>query len=104
MSELSEIGAQTAAIFKKTLIEVMTRLIQKKKSLDDTLLFLCHSFIESEEKNAGFEESELFKEAIIKTSTSVIQAKDPDKKDWFWMKNVIVPSNVKRLYSMRMSA
>ena len=96
IDELSQIGEQTAEIFKKTLIEIMTRLIQKKKIFADIMLSLCLKFIESEEKGRKFEESELFKDAIIKTSKNIIRA--TEKRDWFWMKEAVIPSTVSEIY------
>ena len=93
IDELSQIGEQTAEIFKKTLIEIMTSLIQKKKVFADIMLSLCLKIIESEQQ---FEDSELFKDAIIKSSTNIIQA--IDKRDWFWMKRVMIPSTVSHIF------
>lgn len=87
IDELSEIGEQTADIVKKALIEIMTSLVVKKKAFSDIMLRITQRFIGS-----GFEESELFKDGIIKTSKSIIG--ESDKRDWFWMKEMMIPSNV----------
>ena len=96
MSVLSTMP-QTKEIFTKALREIMMHSMTEKKIFDDVMLSLYFALFEEgeEEKEAVHtEDTELF-QTIMKTSTNIIAGRD--KRDWFWMKEVLIPSNVKKL-------
>ena len=87
-SELSNIGTQSKQIFLKTLTEVTINIITKKIVFSDDLLVLCWK-IEQEKGNEL--KSELWR-AIERTSKEIIDGNS--KRDWYWLKQCLLPSNV----------
>eukprot|EP01084_Bolivina_argentea_P000967 1774_1 len=88
LSELALIGDQSKELFESILLELMINIISKKRIFDDILLNLCWK-IQCQKGNPF--ESELWK-AIKTTCYQVIQSRN--KRDWFWMKRCLVPSNI----------
>ena len=76
--------------FNETMIKVTTNLIAKKKSFCDFMLSLSWRMIENG-GNVRPEQSELFA-TILKTSEAIVNEKD--KRDWHWMKKVMLDSHV----------
>merc|ERR1712228_1058901 len=88
INELSKIKDEKLS-FKDTLIQVVTNLIDQKLSFPDFLLSLCWKMMETEYEKP--EESELFK-VIMVTCEDIIKKKD--KRDWYWMKQIMLKSHV----------
>ena len=91
IDELELIGEQSKDIFIKILKEITLNLITKKLVFSDDLLNLCWK-IETENINVNeLKKSELWR-TIDKTCRDIIDG--TSKKDWFWMKQCLLPSNV----------
>eukprot|EP01083_Nonionella_stella_P097695 274602_1 len=88
LSELELIGDQSKKLFENIVLEIMINIISKKKVFDDILLNLCWKI---QRERGNWFESELWK-AIKSTCHQVIQSRN--KRDWFWMKRCLVPSNI----------
>ena len=90
MIELAEIKKQNLELsFNQTVILVVTNLIKKKLSFSDFMLSLAWRMIEDDNKKP--EESELF-QTIMDTAEAIVNEKD--KRDWYWMKKVMLGSHV----------
>ena len=87
LKHLGRIGKQSAEIFEKVLVEVVTGCVESKDCFDDFLLSLCHALI----GETHFEASELFG-VIARVVSDVITG--GTKLDWFWLKEVLLPANV----------
>ena len=93
MNELDEMKKEESyerLSFNEKMIKVTTRLIQKKKSFCDFMLSLSWRMIEVD-GTVKPEESELFA-TIMATSEDIVNQKD--KRDWHWMKKVMLDSHV----------
>ena len=88
LNEVSLIGKQCEDIFIKILKEITINLIRKKLVFSDDLLNLCWKI---EVENGNELESELWI-TIEKTYKDIINGSS--KRDWFWLKQCILPSNV----------
>ena len=88
MSELALIGETSKDLFVKILKEIMINLITKKLVFSDDLLNLCWK-LESEKGDPL--DSELWV-TIRKTCAEIING--DSVRDWFWMKQCLLPSNV----------
>ena len=83
--------------FNETMIKVTTNLIAKKKSFCDFMLSLSWRMIEKEGQQRP-EDSDLFK-TIMETSEAIVNEKD--KRDWYWMKKVMLDSHVESFVAIR---
>eukprot|EP01083_Nonionella_stella_P140515 431006_1 len=87
-NELKSVGEQSKEIFDKVLLEIMIRLITKRLVFDDDMLGLCWMM---EEQKGDPLKGELWK-SIQETAADII--KGGNKRDWFWMKQCLIPSNI----------
>lgn len=88
LNELSLIGEYSTKLFIPLLTETMINIISKKLVFSDDMLLLCWKH---EQLKGDPMKSELW-QAICKTCQQIICS--TDKRDWFWLKNNLVPSNV----------
>ena len=88
MTELSSIGEQSKDIFIKTLTEITINLIAKKLVFSDDLLSLCWK---CEVQKGNELNSELWI-TIKNTAQEIISGSS--KRDWYWLKQCLLPSNV----------
>ena len=88
INELSLIGEQSKDIFTRILKEITINLISKKLVFSEDLLNLCWKL---ETENGDELESELWS-SIKKTCKDIING--TSKRDWFWLKQCLLPSNV----------
>ena len=88
MNELSLIGEQSKDLCIKTMTEITINLISKKLVFSDDLLNLCWK---NEVEKGNELESELWT-TIKKTAENVISGSS--KRDWYWLKQWLLPSNV----------
>ena len=89
LNELSSIGQQSKDLYIKILKEIMINILKKKLVFSDDLLSLCWKI---ETENGNESKSELW--ITIKTVCQDI-IKGHSKRDWYWLKQCLLPSNVK---------
>ena len=89
LNELTEIGQQSKELFEKILMELMINIVNKRLSFSDNLLNLCWKIACRDNKDPL--SSDLWK-TISAQSNSIIQS--GNKRDWYWLKNCLLPSTV----------
>eukprot|EP01083_Nonionella_stella_P110064 321828_1 len=89
MKELSSYDSTTKQFFQDTMMDLMINIIKKKQSFSDDLLNLCWGFECANDVNPL--STELWK-AIATVCKDIIE--NGNKKEWFWFKKCILPSNI----------
>ena len=95
LSELEMIGEQSKEIFDKTILELMITIISKKLCYSDQLLNLAWRIAIGKDNRDPLK-SELWQ--AIKTQCNDI-VKNGSKRDWYWLKKILLPSTVLLCYS-----
>ena len=96
LNGLSLIGKQSEELFNKILMEVMINIINNKSVFSDDLLNLCWKIAEKE-NNGDPLKSELW-QSLESVCSAIITGKN--KRDWYWFKNYLLPSNVCNILSV----
>ena len=89
LNQLSSLDKQKKETFIQILQELMVNVINKRQSFSDQLLNLCWDICMRDGKNPL--KSELWK-ALKNQCAEII--KNGSKRDWFWMKQLVLPSTV----------
>eukprot|EP01083_Nonionella_stella_P301851 1037915_1 len=89
VQQLSSYDVTTSQFFKDTTVDLMTNIINQKRSFSDDLLNLCWDF--ESENNANPLSSKLW-QSLFKTCDDIIQ--NGNKTDWHWLKTFILPSTI----------
>ena len=86
VNELALIGYQSQDLFLKILKEAMINILKKKLAFSDDLLSLC-----------WFDETDPLKSELWITIKTVCEEiiRGDSKRDWYWLKQCLLPSNVK---------
>merc|ERR1712228_769243 len=87
--ELSDIGEQSKKLYDETLMELMIRMITKRKTFsDDQLVYALNMEVNESENILA---SKLWLQ-IRSTCSDIVQ--NGTKKDWMWLKLCLLPSTI----------
>ena len=89
-TELTVIGKQSKKLYEETVMELMLRMILKKRKFSDDSLVYALKLAERESENIL--SSKLWLQ-IRSTCSQIIQ--NGNKKDWIWLKICLLPSTIR---------
>merc|ERR1712232_1260490 len=88
-NELADIGKQSKQLYEETVMELMMRMVEKRKTFCDNQMIYAFNMAMTE--NEGILKSELWLQ--IRQTVSVIVQKGT-KIDWMWLKICLLPSTI----------